>query len=56
MTADSQPIDFLPLEADSPGGIIPRENQYDPESSQNLALTTLREAASHEEAMEVSFE
>jgi hypothetical protein len=60
MTADSQQIDSLPLEADSPGNILPRENPYDPESSQDPALTMLRKVARHEEALtalqEVSFE
>jgi hypothetical protein len=51
MTADSQRADSLPLEADSPGDTLPCENPYDPESSQDPALTALREATRHEEAM-----
>jgi hypothetical protein len=47
------------MTADSPGD-IPCQNPYDPESSQDPALTALREATRHEEAVraihEVSFE
>jgi hypothetical protein len=51
MTANLQRADSLPLEADSPGDTLPCESLYNPESSQDPALTALREATHHEEAM-----